>query len=191
MTSNSINHLSKFIIAWDDPHHSFNHGIAAYHISLYGNISDTDALDSYTGPVLTRWHQQFPDVIEPGIRDLVLYIVNNLCWITYSSCEGHDYGKMRVEPVERYIGVISRNVREQLEIRDKFRLLKQRAEASALDRAIFLEIHEHAISGSKMSVVDLIFRCNHDISDWSHYFTNIDAFYYRILMLLIELTDKE
>ncbi|HEU4581541.1 MAG TPA: hypothetical protein VFS67_24955 [Polyangiaceae bacterium] len=56
---------------------------AAGNRNLWGSAADTEA---YT---YVRRQPAFVESIEPRIRPLVLYLVDQLGLITYSSCEGH------------------------------------------------------------------------------------------------------
>ncbi len=63
---------------------------------------------SPNGPVLSKNDTHFLDVIEPWVRDMVLYFIESLWLITYCSCQWHQHlssqEKWYID--ERYIKVL-------------------------------------------------------------------------------------
>jgi uncharacterized protein len=77
------------------------------HTTAAGNINSTGNLGDYRGYMLARHHALFLQSIEPGVRPLISAIIAK-GWITYSSCEGHQYVGFDLTPVERYVGILPR-----------------------------------------------------------------------------------
>ena len=49
------------------------------------------------------WHSQFNASLEDGIKQLVLLLTLQFGWVTYSSCEGHQYRGRGLRSVERRV----------------------------------------------------------------------------------------
>jgi uncharacterized protein len=65
-------------------------------------------------PMLTRAHPAFVAAVEPGVRALVLLAVDELGWISYSSCEGHELAGGRIAP--RRLGILPRSFAQLQEV---------------------------------------------------------------------------
>lgn len=109
---NKVDDLRSFMQGWDDPSHSKNSAAVDLRVTQYGNINETGIPGNYRSGILSRWHPQFYSSLEAGIKELVLVIIECFDWITYSSCEGHCYGGLSVDPTERQIGLLPRNEKE-------------------------------------------------------------------------------
>src|SRR5262249_18460259 len=95
---NRISNMENFMRSWDDPAHPKNSRRAHLRQTSYGNINKTGIPGDYGTEILSRWHPQFDAALEPGVKEIVLILVRRFGWITYSSCEGHDYGELPIQP---------------------------------------------------------------------------------------------
>lgn len=104
---NIIYNLRFFIRLWDSKKQSSSQPIKIG-ISDDGNYNFTGAEDSFTAPALTRWHPSFALCIEPGVRELVICLIEKFNCITFSSCEGHNSSATGVFSA-RHVSIVPRN----------------------------------------------------------------------------------
>lgn len=71
--------------------------------------SSRHALPGKFGAIaITPSHPDFLKQIEVGVRNLVKLIAVDIGWITYSSCEGHQFTS-KCQLLPRHVGVLPRN----------------------------------------------------------------------------------
>lgn len=115
--TNRISGVRLFLREWDDPQAPGNRVEFTNFRTEHGNISSSSALASYAGHAFSRWQPQFESSLEPGIRGLVLALVRVHDWVTFSSCEGHQYPGAELPPVGRHVALLPRSDGEAKEIR--------------------------------------------------------------------------
>lgn len=182
---------SAFLRAWDTPAERSRHEVFPLSTSPYGNINDRGKAGCYDAPDLTPHHPQFHDAIEPGVRDLVLLLVESYRWVTYSSCQGHQYPGLPLPSVERHVGILPRDESERARI-----LNILAAAVSGLTPAydqqndvrfvISLDQLEDE-HGTRRHTVELWFAI---AGGWSEYFTTIDQVYGYVVTGLRELAPR-
>src|SRR5262249_47731774 len=137
--------------------------------------------------VLTRWHPSFAASLEPGVSELVLLLAERYGWITYTSCEGHEYAGSGLDPVERVIGLLPRTDAERAAI-----VARLGPAVTGLDRdpdaavrpALVEELLTSKVSGRRYPVVDVRFARGPDAS-WPAYFAAVGGAYEALLGALI------
>ena len=176
--TNRMSNLEGFLDAWKDEKHPRN--IVQVHLydTPYGNINNTGELGNYHGHAVSKWHHQFEDAIETGVKQLVLLLVYRFDYITYTSCEGHYYGHKSIHPVERHAGLIPRSLAEQETIVQVFQHLCATVNSQYQFYPIHLQTLIHSIEsdGNLYPAVDLFFRKRRMIP-WKIYFDKLDNIY--------------
>jgi len=180
--NNVLSDLDEFLRSWNDLRCPRNLKFVELKKSHFGNVNSSGEID-YQGFSLSRWHPQFVDSLEKGVRELVLTLVEDFGWITYSSCEGHRYGGTRISPCERMVSLYPRS-------RDEFRImirtLKRVTRKVNTDggpvrlRVVACNLTDKA-SGKIHKGVDLIFA---RAKDWDSYFNRLPKFYLMTLNAL-------
>jgi hypothetical protein len=108
---NRVEGFGPFISRWGTPPASFPDPRGARARSAVGNINDAASPDCNAAQIFVPGDALFVDSLEPGIRPAVLVIVGQLCWITYTSCEGHPaVGEVPLR--RRNIGIVPRDEAE-------------------------------------------------------------------------------
>lgn len=78
----------EFMAQWRD-RRGAGHAGEALAKSALGNINATASPECDHAQVFGPSDQRFGASLEPGIRALVVAMVTELDWVTYTSCEGH------------------------------------------------------------------------------------------------------
>lgn len=158
--------------------------------SQTGNINIAGTQFSSLSAMFLPSQEGFFSVVEPGIRDLVLFIANELDIITYSSCEGHIYPQGR-GPDVRYVGMLPRNP-------DELRLLLRSLEANisrwemanaAMPVQAQLRSRDLIDRSARLPVLDLVLARRVGFS-WESYFESLDACTTSLIELLREHRDE-
>lgn len=165
---NSIDDLTAFICRWDSPKKAENQPHKSFKRSPVGNIN-------FRGEIAGSFaYPYFPDEvdfwssIEPGVRCLVSVIISDGGFITYTSCEGHQYDSE--SGAECHVGIVPRKFQELVIL---YRALKKvEADLSGyLHHSRFEVVPGHLLdcrSNIKVSVIDFYLRKLSDVS-WSRY----------------------
>ena len=165
--------IAGFLDGWDAPAPPS----AGPEVSDDGNISVDGALATYVGHMIGRRHPDFGRFIEPGVRDLVDVLVDDLGLVTYSSCEGHRYSSSDRAPGLRMVGVLPRSDGELrlatvvllAAIRKARRTLPTEVGARAI---VTVDRLEGETPTERWTTVDLQFV---PVGGWDHYFADLDA----------------
>ena len=169
---NRMPSLSRFVARWDDPSNVENSEPVKLALSEFGNINQSGAPDESTGHVCTPHQSQFPACVEPGIRPMTLLLVQRFGLITYTSCEGHDYGAIGLPSVERHIGILPRSAQEAGKISElvQYACSDQVAQWRGV-KPMWLRQWLHD-DERKIEVYDLYFVKRHDLK-WGDYFSQL------------------
>jgi uncharacterized protein len=181
--TNEMSDVSNFLGAWEDADSRKNHEQVDLHLTSYGNVNSTGEVGNYDGHALTPWHPQFEDSIEAGVRELVLECVKNLQWVTYTSCEGHQYdGLLQLHPVERHVGILPRSPIEYQEVYETLQRLQQLVHQRYWQFPVRVETIELNLEsrGTTYRVLDLFFR-KHPQAPWWLYFRLLPLYYRQVL----------
>jgi uncharacterized protein len=186
---NRMEDVDDFVAAWDLPSHPRNRGDIEMHRTRFGNINSTGQPGNYFGPALSRWHPRFVEAIEHGVRELVLELTGRRGWISYTSCEGHQYGGLDIRPVERYVGLLPRSEVEAQSIQSLVAGIRHAA--GPWPKAVSFEASDEILTGgsSPYRTVDVWFRRHPDAS-WERYFQSLDAAYGQVLQALRALSTR-
>lgn len=181
---NRMESLATFLECWRVRRHPDNRAKVPLAKTEYGNINSTGILGNYDGPALSRWHPQFVDAIEPGVRELVLTLTDALGWVTYTSCEGHNYAA-HIPATERHVGILPRSEDEFLAILETLSRLERDFNRKHFTSPIAVRVEKAAINSPTITlpVVDLFFR-RRFLRTWSSYFNSLDGAYHDFISLL-------
>jgi len=116
MTVNRLHHLASLIENWDSP--------AGWVPVAPADSLRPQAMNAQPSAIYGKSDPQFLHSIEPGIRPLVLALIQTLGCITYSSCEGHPTAEQTVQ-VGQHVDILARDLNEQsklMEVLDRMAL---------------------------------------------------------------------
>lgn len=86
--------LAQFLQQWNEP---CAVGVPMVPLTR-GKVGSINASGEFQAPavIFTRFHPQFIESVEPGVRPMVLAMISDGNWASYSSCEGHvdDNGRL-------------------------------------------------------------------------------------------------
>ena len=88
MRANQITGLREFLISWDAPVTAHAHVQLPAVEGREGQINLRGTFDS-PAAIVTRHDPAFEEMLESGIKGLVLCLIKIFDCITYSSCAGH------------------------------------------------------------------------------------------------------
>jgi uncharacterized protein len=180
---NVMRDVESFLAAWDDAGHPYNTRHVVLRSTAFGEVNDTGRPGTDSGKVLTRWHPSFPDALEPGVRELVLLLIERFGWITFSACEGHAYEGLDVEPVERVVCLLPRDEAERVATIDRLAPALARVNGDGAARvrpALVAEVLRSKSSSARYPVLDLRFTRTPGTA-WPDYFSAVDRTYAAVL----------
>lgn len=164
---NEIEHLGPFLRRWLLPAASAAPIIRSLR-STTGNINLSGSVGSSRSALLARDEPDFFASVEPGVRALVSAFVA-IGAITYTSCEGHDYGDNA--PDEQHVGVLVRNDAEARQLEDMWR-----AAESVITPPLELGLMCHSVAseGRTIRAMDFYLTCGEGITTVD-YFAGLPA----------------
>lgn len=172
--------FSAFVASWNDPAHPDNLSSVMLNMTPFGNINSTGVVGNYDGHALSKWHPQFDEALESGVRELVLLCVHKLGWITYTSCEGHRYLGRRLKCTERHVGLAPASKHQECEIATRMNHCAQVVNERFAPIRIQVVQEQLNSDGILYPVVDIFFR-RRRLVPWTLYFRRIDNFYARFV----------
>jgi hypothetical protein len=107
-----VRNLWSFMFRWDGKADLETSSRIENKLSQFNNLNIEGTDLCFQSNIATRWHKDFYDLIEPGIREGIQICIEKLNCITYSSCEGHIYNKPDGSFSLRCISIVPRNLRE-------------------------------------------------------------------------------
>ena len=183
---NCMRGVDRFIAEWDAGIGGANRRYRLKR-SSFGNINRNGRPGGLRAPALPHWHPQFPDSIEAGVRDLVLALVANGRWISYTSCAGHHYVSPHLPSSERHVGLLPRDDAERTQLATRLEHVVVAARRRSRSRAIVPLLAAHALHDRARSypVIDLYLSRAADAA-WDLYFADIDQETRRVTQLVAE-----
>ena len=183
---NFMSDVPSFLAAWDDrtnPEHAEH--VEIYQ-AVYGNLNNTGQVGNYDGHALSPLHAQFLQAIEPGVRDMVLFFVQQKGWVTYTSCEGHRYdAQTRLHPVERHVGLLPRTTTEYQQIRAFIKEAIDEYNRQYMRFPITLTMVELTLSSEQSThqAIDVFFT-KQRLAPWWWYFGVLPRVYEQFLLMI-------
>ena len=181
--TNHVSGLIQFRKKWDERNQ--RNGISPKNArSNQGHINLHGSATCFCSAIFTPTDPEFIDSIEVGVRELVLFLIDKLNCITYSSCEGHppvDESPMR----QRHVGILPRDANEYARL---LHLLRRAADNCHMNcdcqTTVRIEIKEAIITteGPKVPCIDIIFVAV--TSNWSEYSRMLESAYPEFLAQL-------
>lgn len=142
-------------------------------IKNWGKASNT------VGNMLPLGNENFVHSIEPGIRPLVLLLVNKYQWITYSSCEGHPSNQSC-----REVRLVARNLNELKEMYETLQACAEKLRpASAQIKIVVKKYHIENSDQKKYPAVSVVFE-KQDTCSCENYFLNLNDATIKYIFLL-------
>lgn len=143
--------------------------------SEFGNMNNAGTPYPSESCLVNRFHPNFETVIEPGVRELVYAIGIDRNYVTYTSCEGHDYAGTQSENDMRHVGIIARSQMEFEQAKTEFENINLKVKDKLLDTPIELALMTHSVTtdNKEMPVIDFFLAKRID-ANWDDYFQNLD-----------------
>ncbi len=175
---NKLTNIAKFIEAWDTQ-------IAELSIitkndffkkSDLENINYAGDCSSDAAATFTQYDSLFYAAIEEGVRDLVMVLVKQCEWITFSSCAGHVGFKSQAYK-KRMVQLLPRN-EAQLKLINFILSTaadKTNVELMAIGNPIIVMIYEEKLLSEEKNFASIKLIFNSHALDEQAYFANIDA----------------
>jgi len=184
-TINEMPEYEEFVVSWEVASASGNSQPLQIRISRFGNRNSQGQPGELSAPSLSRHHPRFFESIETDVHELVYLLVEEFGWVTYTSCEGHRYLGLNLEPAERHVGLLPRHnseLRAMMHILESC-LLKLETEDAERFVCPCVYVHDLQIPGGKRPVVDLYLKRVPDVS-WEVYFEMLPIAYQTLLRSL-------
>lgn len=158
---NFFSGLENFIASWDD--------IKKYNLEKdeglpfvkgeQGSINSDGSLSCIEASIFSKNSPRFRDVIETGVKSLVLYLVDSMNLITYTSCEGHVVDLKNNIFKYRDVGLLPRNLTEYERLKKKLQFVESRVNEIMTDSLVKVVINETFVDSeiSRMPCIDILF----------------------------------
>ncbi len=166
----SINYaagLTDFLRRWDNAEEVAGTRDALFKASPLGNINAEGSPSCSRSAILDRHHPLFLDSLEPGVRDLVVQLIQRLDCITYSSCEGHrGEGSVRQFSL-RQVGIVPRDEREHQRLAEALVALAQATNATDAATKVHIAVRSGVLVSEveDRPCIDLVFVAGTDDED--------------------------
>lgn len=115
---NRLDDIAGFLARWDAPTDARSAGWYTLARSPYGNINTSGLPADYVAPDVTPHDADWTSAIEPGVLPIVRTLVSDHHFVTYTSCEGHDYRPSDLPAAYRQVGVLPRDPAEAQRVAD-------------------------------------------------------------------------
>jgi hypothetical protein len=177
--------MKNFLSSWDDRSHPKNTISEQLYCTAHGNVNTTGVAGDYKTYLFSRHQLQFRDSLETGVKELVLLLVEDFEWITYTSCEGHHYGYSSIDPVERRVGIIPRSSEEADNIRSVLDNAANKVNPVFVSRGVEVAINSGMVASESEGypVIKLYFHALKGTS-WQSYFEQLEPLYRAFIIAL-------
>lgn len=144
-------------------------------VSEFGNINNGAPNTASTSCLISRTHPHFENVIEPGVKELVVCVAKYHNLITYTSCGGHRYDDGVTSNNRRHVGVLTRDAAEHERAMELFVAVGEHINARFSNAAIEIALMSHSLAGEDKTypVLDLYLHIKSGRS-WDDYFAEAD-----------------
>ncbi len=170
-TTNYVSGLSDFRAAWDKAK-ARKRSSASNKVSAEGHVNLDGDEACPAAAIYTPADEEFFAAVEPGVRPLVMHLIDALDCITYTSCEGHAPTADGWSP--RRVGILPRDAADYTRI---YEALDRAVKATKTDvdpRVVELRIVEHTLAseGPDLPCIIVLFDCS---TDWAAYVEKVDS----------------
>jgi hypothetical protein len=186
MTRNHFTSLLQFMQRWDEAAVPQTRSEQGNRISRDGriNLAGTEACPKAI--IYTRRDKEFVESLEPGVRRLVLTLVESFDCLTYSSCEGHRHPTSGGTPSLRHVGILPRNADEY----DALIRIISRVASMSNQRfpggAVKVLVVERVLSSDDLEAPCFEVMFERAKKDWPIYFSQLEEVYELFLKQLME-----
>ncbi len=122
---NSMPDVADFLARWEHPDRP--RPAATLRHSDHGNINSVGLPGTHPAEDLDPHHPQWREGIESAVWPLVDLLTRHLGYVTYDSCQGHQYAGLDLAPVGLHVGVLPRHHTESARLSAVFCRLATRA----------------------------------------------------------------
>lgn len=184
--ANFFSGLENFITNWDDST-SYNpeqDKDLPFVKGKQGAINLDGELTCYEASIFSKNSLLFENVIEAGVKSLVLYLIDSVNLITYTSCEGHILNLEKNLFKYRNVGILPRNTEEYEIIKKKLRYVEDIVNEIMVDSLVQVVIDETFVDSETLRVpcVDILFLPK--LRQESEYFRHLEKTYQKFLELV-------
>lgn len=177
---NHLTGLADLLAAWDGQSDTQGRVPARSH-GLRGEINLDGSPTCPSAEIVPRSSPWFEDMIEPGVRSLVLCLTDTCRVVTYSSCEGHPPAQGGRAPF-RQVGILPRDREYRgilVAVTAAARIANAKVESAARVTVIQRDLTSDA--GTRRCL-DVVFLPTSGIEDW--YYTTLEPIYNCLVRLL-------
>lgn len=117
--------------------------------------------------IVSRWHPQFADYLEPGVRTLVCRLIDALDCITYSSCEGHRLNQNPPGFSLCHVGILPRDGDELARLKQILTRVAAAVNSADSRSKVRLAVKSNVLTseGPDHECIDLVFLAETDCAD--------------------------
>ena len=186
MKRNHFTSLLQFMRRWDSVAAPLTCSEPGNRISRGGRINLEGSETCSAARTYTRWDTEFVEVIEPGVRRLVLTLVEKFDCITYSSCEGHPEPPNGGTVTVRHVGILPRDSGEYEDLIQTVRGVAAECNRQIPGRGARVSVVERTLSSEDIEAPCFEILFEREGSGWPAYFNHLEEVYGLFLDQLIE-----
>lgn len=185
---NFISDLPEFLDSWTNPDHPRNLRTVRLQTDSAGRRKPDQVTQEGSGVSLSRHHPDFESSIEQRVRPLVMELVGQWNFVSYSSCEGHPIDDGPYAFSECYCGIVVFSNEQASTIR---RLVENFA-----SRYPWIEwaprVRQRTLLGVGCSFVaaDILFERSRVPQHWDDYRNGIEESVSALVAHLVELRER-
>ena len=142
---NYVNGLSEFVRSWDIRHSMYESNSEIFGKSAQGNINKDGTGWCITAAVHVSSHPRFEELLEDGVKDLVMALIQQFDCITCSSCQGHASIEDTTPMRERTVEILPRHGVEYEELLSKLTALSDKANLESSSNAVRVMVLESIV----------------------------------------------
>jgi hypothetical protein len=166
---NGVSGLARFREEWDLARRV--EGTFDNARSEQGHINVEGSARCLSSVIFTPAAPQFWSALEPGVRPLVILLIDSLDCITYSSCEGHPPTDDGYPMRGRHVGILPRDAADHERLLELLR--RAAAVTEAVPGVVHVEVREDVLAsdGVDLPCIDILFVAAS--YDWPAYAANV------------------
>lgn len=171
---NRLKGYRSLIQGWSRPAGTGRGGGADVRRSPLGHINADGTPECGHAAIYTPREERFVASLEPGVRALVMVLVKDLGWITYTSCEGHP--RSETAPMRRRnVGLLPRSQAEREQMTALLASAVEAVSRAAPVAGAELGVLHHTLDTEEgpRSCIDLVFYPR--ARKWADYAADADA----------------
>lgn len=152
--------------------------------SPLGNINDRAAADCFVAAIFPPRDPRFAASLEAGVRDLVLTLVEERAWVTYTSCEGHPPTAAAPRRL-RGVGLVGRSPEELERLAAEVARAADAANVVAATPTTRLRVVRKILDTEEGATPCVNIEFASDVDDWTTYVVEADRLQEALITALL------